>query len=351
MHIDSSTYDEPSRTLRITARGLRSAVLALGLPVVLAGMIYSANGHERRPGLDQAPAEPALRGQFGEPSNTPITRIAQALQFVASAPVASPFVLKTRNPAERARAVQCLANAVYYEAALEPVQGQRAVAQVVVNRVRDPDFPHSICGVVYQGWERPTGCQFSFTCDGSLSRAPVPALIAQARMVAQQALNGYVMADVGMATHYHAASIDPWWRPTVVRVAQVGAHIFYRWPGAAGLPLAFTQSYAGGEMKLAQAIIDGTAPRPDLTPAQLAAIPVSGEGGLAAATGTIQKEAASGAQRFHVVALMPEGRRTPSPEEVAQINASLARYTPPAMESEKPTSAGLSDNGAPGTGN
>jgi spore germination cell wall hydrolase CwlJ-like protein len=83
---------------------------------------------------------------------------------------ARPFVAGSRNKYERKRAVRCLATAIYFEAALESERGQRAVAQVVLNRVKDPNFPNSVCQVVYQGWERQTGCQFSFTCDGALLR-------------------------------------------------------------------------------------------------------------------------------------------------------------------------------------
>src|SRR5688572_1678743 len=83
-----------------------------------------------------------------------------------------PFVLITPDPTDRLAAVDCLADAIYYEAGFEPVAGQRAVAQVVVNRVRDRNFPKSVCGVVFQGAERKTGCQFTFTCDGSMNRRP-----------------------------------------------------------------------------------------------------------------------------------------------------------------------------------
>ncbi|MFN5901342.1 MAG: cell wall hydrolase, partial [Novosphingobium sp.] len=72
---------------------------------------------------------------------------------------------------DRSRALQCLAAAVYYEARSESDVGQRAVAQVVLNRVAHPSYPNTVCGVVYQGSERTTGCQFSFTCDGSLAKA------------------------------------------------------------------------------------------------------------------------------------------------------------------------------------
>ncbi|AUW60060.1 cell wall hydrolase [Sphingobium sp. SCG-1] len=165
----------------------------------------------------------------------------------------------TPNPAARSmfvplgdgtnfvRSLDCLTAAVYYEAASESLDGQRAVAQVVLNRTRHPAFPHSVCGVVFQGSERRTGCQFTFTCDGSLMRAPSKRGWAQARAVADAALAGYVYGPVGWATHYHTDYVAPYWAPTLAKAAVVGAHIFYRWPGGWGRPSAFTARYAGAE--------------------------------------------------------------------------------------------------------
>ncbi len=161
-------------------------------------------------------------------------------------PPARPFVFKGSDE-DRKLAVTCLTQAIYFEAGFEPGTGQQAVAQVVLNRMRHPIFPHSVCGVVYQGADQKTGCQFSFTCDGSLAKTPQKAAWDRARTVAEQALNGYVMKEVGGATHYHTQWIVPWWQPTVSKVAQVGAHIFYRWQGALGLPGAFNMRYAGNE--------------------------------------------------------------------------------------------------------
>ena len=75
--------------------------------------------------------------------------------------VAAPFVFKPATAEDRRRALRCLTQAIYYEAALEPTEGQEAVAQVILNRVRDPNYANSICGVVFEGAERTTGCQFS----------------------------------------------------------------------------------------------------------------------------------------------------------------------------------------------
>ena len=159
---------------------------------------------------------------------------------------APPFVLDLKSRAAQT-AADCLADAVYYEAGFEPLGGQQAVAQVVLNRVRDRNFPKTICGVVYEGWKKRTGCQFSFACDGSLlRRAPRPEEFEAAMKVAREALSGYVMIAVGTATHYHTTDVRPWWKPTVTRVAQVGGQIFYRWPGHAGEVQALDDDRYGG---------------------------------------------------------------------------------------------------------
>ena len=166
---------------------------------------------------------------------------------MAPAGVAAPFILSSANAEDRSRARRCLADAIYYEAALEPIEGRRAVAQVVLNRVRDPNFPKSVCGVVYDGWDHPAGCQFSFACDGSMARPPIASLYRNALDIAGEALAGRVEPQAGLATHYHATSVEPRWRADMVRIAQIGSQIFYRWPGLAGQPAAFSGRYAGGE--------------------------------------------------------------------------------------------------------
>ena len=161
-------------------------------------------------------------------------------------PAASPFVFKG-NAAAKAQALTCLASAEYYEAGNQDEDGERAVAQVVLNRVRHPAFPGSICSVVYQGSTRPTGCQFTFTCDGSLNRQPDADGWRRAMRVAQAALGGYVYAPVGWSTHYHADYVVPYWAATMAKDAVVGAHLFYRWAGSWGQPQVFTRSYNGHE--------------------------------------------------------------------------------------------------------
>ncbi len=165
----------------------------------------------------------------------------------AFANAAPPFLAQMQSQEDAARAAECLTAAVYYEARSEAIDGQRAVAQVVLNRVRDRAFPHSVCGVVYQGSNRRTGCQFSFTCDGSMAYRRDPASWERARAVAQAALAGSVYAPIGGATFYHTNAILPWWASSLARIGSVGAHIFYRWRGAMDGALSFRAAYAGVE--------------------------------------------------------------------------------------------------------
>ena len=149
-----------------------------------------------------------------------------------------------------ARALDCLAAAAWYEAGDDP-PGMRAVVQVVLNRARHPAFPASVCGVVWQGSERRTGCQFSFTCDGSMqTRHPGAAALARARAVASAALFGAVDPRVGLATHYHADYVVPVWRSGLVKLAQVGLHLFYRWPGNWGSPAVLRGAGSGAEPRI-----------------------------------------------------------------------------------------------------
>ena len=164
----------------------------------------------------------------------------------SSGPIARALRLGTSG-IDRTRALECLTAAIYYEAASEPDQGQRAVAQVVLNRVAHPSFPNTVCGVVYQGSERSTGCQFSFTCDGALGRVPSRFFWARAREVAASALSGYVEPSVGLATHYHTNAVHPYWAPSLHFITTIGAHRFYSLMGRAGDSGTFRFAYSGGE--------------------------------------------------------------------------------------------------------
>ncbi len=159
---------------------------------------------------------------------------------------ARPFSMAGASAIDRGRAAQCLTAAIYYEAASEPDAGQQAVAQVILNRVRHPAFPGTVCGVVYQGSEH-AGCQFSFACDGAMTRVPARTAWVRAARAAGMALAGYVFAPVGLATHYHTYAVTPAWNRSLVMTDVVGAHFFHRWKGFWGTSAAFSQVYVGGE--------------------------------------------------------------------------------------------------------
>ncbi|MCP3732389.1 cell wall hydrolase [Sphingomonas sp. MG17] len=179
---------------------------------------------------------------------------------------APPFIMRG-SAQDKARALECLTTAIYYEAASEPDDGQRAVAQVILNRARHPTFPSTVCGVVYQGSDK-TVCQFSFACDGSMARVPSRAYWQRAARVAAAALNGAVFAPVGMATHYHTYAVTPSWNKSLVMTGVFGAHFFHRWKGYWGTGAAFRQAYHGGEP------YPGPLPRAvTATPALAAAMP------------------------------------------------------------------------------
>ncbi len=175
-----------------------------------------------------------------------------AVPFIAeTVPPAKPFHL-TGSDNDKARATDCLAAALFYEAGAEQVDGQKAVAQVILNRVRHPAFPASVCGVVYQGATRATGCQFSFSCDGSMRRRPSASLWAQLRGIAISMLHGEVYAPVGLATHYHTDWVVPYWSAKLDKIRAEQSHLFFRWQGWWGTPTAFRQPYAGTEPLVAR---------------------------------------------------------------------------------------------------
>ncbi|HEV2866508.1 MAG TPA: cell wall hydrolase [Allosphingosinicella sp.] len=240
-----------------------ASILLAAMVALFAFAVLNLVLHGSGPGFNspasraaQGPAVERLRAQAVQMSATQLRQVApeDALAINAAIPVsnaanpaARPFLLAAASEADRARSLDCLTAAIYYEAATEPTDGQRAVAQVVLNRVRHPAYPSTVCGVVFEGARRITGCQFSFSCDGSLRRAPMADYWQRARHVAEAALSGYVYAPVGWATHYHANYVVPYWASSLVKSANVGAHIFYRWRGGWGRPPAFNSRYAGVE--------------------------------------------------------------------------------------------------------
>jgi Cell Wall Hydrolase len=144
---------------------------------------------------------------------------------------------RPKSPAEhlglqgkaRAKAEKCLANAIYFEARSEPVRGQIAVAQVVLNRAFSSFYPEDVCGVVYQNANRHLSCQFTFACDGIPDVVTEPAEWERAKRIAHETLDGKLwLKEVGKSTHYHASYVYPYWVRSMRKLTRIGLHTFYR---------------------------------------------------------------------------------------------------------------------------
>ena len=240
----------------------QSILASLLAVIVVAFVVVTFFMQAREAGRPLQKSVPAAKAQLGQPIELanlpspdllrPLTAteavVANASKPVLSRPDDPPAVFKlSGDAASKGRALECLTQAVYYEAASEGAEGGRAVAQIVLNRVRHPGYPSSVCGVVFENSERTTGCQFSFTCDGSLSRVPVAYIWARSRVIANEALSGRVFAAVGHATHYHADYVLPYWADSLDKVAVIGRHIFYRLRGDSGSRRSFSQRYRANE--------------------------------------------------------------------------------------------------------
>ena len=166
-------------------------------------------------------------------------------------PAARPFKF-VGTTEDLARATDCLAAGVLYEAG-DDAAGEKAVAQVMLNRLRHPAFAKTVCGVVFAGAERSTGCQFSFTCDGSLDRwHPTADQWTRATRIATDALAGAVYRPVGYSTHYHTSWVVPYWQSSLDKVVAVHDHLFFRWTGWWGTPGAFRRQVETGEPVIAK---------------------------------------------------------------------------------------------------
>ena len=227
--------------LLIADREAKNAIA--GIAFLFVTVLLLTHGARPAPTPEEAHPRPPSPGPSAAPASTlaatpaswstAIRPVSTPAVYVFAPGRASPFFYKGSG-SDRERALDCLAAASWYEAGND-VEGQRSVIQVVLNRVRHPSFPSSVCGVVFQGSERATGCQFTFTCDGSMQRRiPSTREWNLARKLAQEALDGAVDVAVGQATHYHADYVAPWWSSALQQVSQIGAHIFYRWPGGRG---------------------------------------------------------------------------------------------------------------------
>lgn len=200
--------------------------------------------------IDASLPDPTVLQQIGQVDATvpaPVTDLATLRSEAFTGPPARRYVFRGLTATDTARAHYCLTAALYYEAASESDDGMRGVAQVVLNRVRHPSFPGSVCGVVFQGSQRAGVCQFTFSCDGSMARQPSRTAWSRASRIAAEALAGRVFPDVGVATHYHTLAVWPSWGRSLATTNVIGAHIFHRFRGRWGLPDAYLRPYAGRE--------------------------------------------------------------------------------------------------------
>ena len=200
--------------------------LALGAFLLAAGLADHAAERARAEQMAEAAAY-GYTGSYLEARGAGLRTGLQRYGFGGAADAAR-FADNRRSLAAKRRAdLECLTDAVYYEARGESARGQAAVAQVVLNRVKHPAYPKSVCGVVFQGAGH-AGCQFSFACDGSMRHRREALAWSRARSVATRVLTGAVTAQVGSATHFHTLSVSPFWAPSMLRVTTVGEHVFYR---------------------------------------------------------------------------------------------------------------------------
>lgn len=229
----ATDHARASRLAEAAAGGFSEAVLQNEAAAMDPGVLRVARAHDPftvagSAERDRQAAILAARLDRSAPDERPMQSavILRAAFTATYARAAAPFHLA--GALETSRELDCLTQAVYFEARGETAAGQAAVAQVVLNRVRNPAFPKTVCGVVFQGAARRVGCQFSFACDGSMRRGREMVAWNRSQHVAARALSGAVMGSVGDATHFHAINVQPGWGPNLLRVAQVGLHVFYK---------------------------------------------------------------------------------------------------------------------------
>jgi len=221
--LDNGTQARADRRALISAALIGSGVgLALGAAYMAGGMSRVAADHARAEQVsDGVFSEAALQREAAD--STAPSRAQDVAAQLRGEQGLDPHADKQRHAT---RDLDCLTDAVYFEARGESKRGQQAVATVVLNRVKNPNFPKSVCGVVFQ--RASGGCQFSFACDGSMRHGRDEDAWEQARRVAARALSGYVLRDIGSATHFHTIDVSPDWGSQMLKVAQVGLHVFYR---------------------------------------------------------------------------------------------------------------------------
>jgi spore germination cell wall hydrolase CwlJ-like protein len=178
--------------------------------------------------VDSAPL-PSTISPFPSLAAVPLPRPSPEREDGPHVPTPAELLGLDINAKERAKAERCLANAVYFESRSEPVRGQMAVAQVVMNRVFSPFYPKDVCSVVYQNANRRLACQFTFACDGKSKAIHDRGSWARSVRIAKQTLDGKLwVPEVAKSTHYHAMYVRPNWIHEMRRYFKTGLHLFYR---------------------------------------------------------------------------------------------------------------------------
>jgi hypothetical protein len=233
----------------VTSAGKQLIAASVGGDPDVTGALWrhnEVNGAIKGDRLKPTTSAVALRGSVGASAGSLLMNAGSGSPFAANFDVdgfrpsteeiayhptteALDFRYKGESQAEfEQRERRCLATAIYFEARGEPVRGQVAVAQVILNRVRSPVFPETICGVVYQGQMHP-GCQFSFTCDGHTDNPRNDDQWALAQDIAKQITAGELwLPEVGYSTFYHANYVSPRWAGSMSKIDKIGRHIFYK---------------------------------------------------------------------------------------------------------------------------
>ncbi|MET3926403.1 cell wall hydrolase [Devosia sp. 2618] len=231
----SRSFDE-ARLQLATLRGIPADAIGLGQSQIAAIGTGATGDVEIGPRMSLASINPATAAALDAiagiaPSmQTPLPALAseQLAYARANAPISDGYVTGNAMSVSD-KELWCLATAIYFEARGESYRGQVAVAQVVLNRVKDHRYPNTICGVVYQNQHRRNACQFSFACDGIPDTINDRASWAQAEDISKKFTNGELyLTEVGDATHYHATYVRPAWAPRMNRVTQIGLHVFYK---------------------------------------------------------------------------------------------------------------------------
>jgi spore germination cell wall hydrolase CwlJ-like protein len=217
--------DLPQSTVVPTPNPVRLAVAASGAGLVSA--YAEAASRDAEAPFNAVLGVPRSRPDVAEKAAATASVTGNFLNVPAThAWVNNPIPNAAKSKAEQ----KCLAEAVYFEARGEPVKGQQAVAQVVINRLKNPAYPKTVCGVVYQNKNKRNRCQFSFACDGIRDVVAPGESWDTAQKIAGDVLNSRVpmLADVGAATHYHATYVRPRWARRMNKVEKIGHHIFYK---------------------------------------------------------------------------------------------------------------------------